>query len=213
FIDDDNKVLLSNAASGFKSVVPICILTQYYINGGNYITIKDKQRVEELKKLIEHFYSGQDDVIKNINGNINSIISNRNCNIFLEEPEANIFPETQFQLVKWLIASLENGHNNTLSIATHSPYILTVLNNLIYAAKVGKKFPEKINKIISKKMWLPTENVAAYYLNDGTAMNIVDDELGEIDPELIDRISQVINHEYGTIRNIEYERDERRRTA
>lgn len=44
--------------------------------------------------------------------------------IFLEEPEANLFPPTQANLVEWLI-SLSKGEDPTnFFIATHSPYIL-----------------------------------------------------------------------------------------
>ena len=53
-------------------------------------------------------------------------------------------------------------------------------------------------------MWLSSSNVSAYYINEGTVLNIVDSELGEIDPELIDKISQTINSEYNQMRNIEY---------
>lgn len=43
--------------------------------------------------------------------------------IFLEEPEDNLFPPTQCQLVDWLLESIRK-HNDILFIATHSPYIL-----------------------------------------------------------------------------------------
>jgi predicted ATPase len=43
--------------------------------------------------------------------------------IFLEEPEANLFPPTQCQFVKWLLQSIEE-HKDVIFIATHSPYVL-----------------------------------------------------------------------------------------
>ena len=45
------------------------------------------------------------------------------CDIFLEEPEQNLFPPTQGVLIQYLMALTEE-RNNRLFIATHSPYIL-----------------------------------------------------------------------------------------
>ena len=46
------------------------------------------------------------------------------CDIFLEEPEANLFPPTQSCLVEWLLDMTKGEQPNNLFIATHSPYIL-----------------------------------------------------------------------------------------
>ena len=48
--------------------------------------------------------------------------------IFLEEPESNLFPPTQFQLMDWILElSQDRVHKNTFFIATHSPYVLNYL--------------------------------------------------------------------------------------
>ena len=46
------------------------------------------------------------------------------CDIFLEEPEANLFPPTQSRLVEWLLDMTKEEQPSNLFIATHSPYIL-----------------------------------------------------------------------------------------
>lgn len=46
------------------------------------------------------------------------------CDIFLEEPEANLFPPTQSNLVEWLLDMTKGEQPNNLFVATHSPYIL-----------------------------------------------------------------------------------------
>ena len=50
---------------------------------------------------------------------------NQYCNIFLEEPEENLFPPTQTRLVEWLLEMSQGDHGSNLFIATHSPYIVT----------------------------------------------------------------------------------------
>ena len=52
---------------------------------------------------------------------------NHFCDIFLEEPEENLFPPTQAQLINWLLDITEATRPSNLFIATHSPYILTSL--------------------------------------------------------------------------------------
>jgi predicted ATPase len=49
------------------------------------------------------------------------------CEIFLEEPEENLFPPTQQILMKSLLRFVSSEKGNTLFISTHSPYILDVL--------------------------------------------------------------------------------------
>ena len=46
------------------------------------------------------------------------------CEVFLEEPENNLFPPTQSRLVDWLLNLTEGEHANSFFIATHSPYVL-----------------------------------------------------------------------------------------
>ena len=47
------------------------------------------------------------------------------CEVFLEEPEENLFPPTQQILMRTLLNQTREG--NTLFISTHSPYILDIL--------------------------------------------------------------------------------------
>ena len=49
------------------------------------------------------------------------------CEVFLEEPEQNLFPPTQQLLMRKLLRLFDSNKNNMLFISTHSPYILDVL--------------------------------------------------------------------------------------
>ena len=81
--------------------------------------------------------------------------------------------------------------------AAGGPYTLTVINNLVYAAKVGASHPEQVNSIVKKELWLSSDKVSAYLLNqNGRASDIIDPDLGEIKAELIDGVSNVINQQY-----------------
>lgn len=47
--------------------------------------------------------------------------------VFLEEPEENLFPPTQQILMKTLLKQIKGQEGNTLFVSTHSPYILDIL--------------------------------------------------------------------------------------
>lgn len=63
--------------------------------------------------------------IQKIEDVISQYIVTDHCDIFLEEPEANLFPPTQSNVVEWLLAMTTGKQSNNLFVATHSPYILT----------------------------------------------------------------------------------------
>ena len=56
-----------------------------------------------------------------------NISRTNHCEVFLEEPEENLFPPTQQVLMRVLLNQNKRQEGNTLFISTHSPYILDIL--------------------------------------------------------------------------------------
>ncbi len=126
--------------------------------------------------------------------------------LIIEEPELNCFPTLQNKLIKYIIYCLANSDKKfpqrTL-ITTHSPYILTSLNNLMYAYEVGQTNKVEANKIIDKKYWVNPTGVGAYrLLIDGTCEDIVSENL--IKAEKIDEVSGFLNEQFDKLLNIEF---------
>jgi len=122
----------------------------------------------------------------------------------LEEPELNLFPKTQRDLINYLIGKIYTL-NDYMFFTTHSPYILSSLNNLLYAFKIGQTNTYEVNTIIDKKYWVNPSDVSAYLLNDkGEAEDLMDLELQQIAVERIDEISQTINEEYDKLSDIKW---------
>lgn len=121
---------------------------------------------------------------------------------FIEEPELNLFPVAQKELVNYLVEnSVSFGH--TVLLTTHSPYILTSLNNLMYAYQIGKDHKNEVEKIIEKKYWINPTDVSAYMLlPNGKCENIIDSD-GLIQAEKIDDVSRALNNEFDLLQNIE----------
>lgn len=121
----------------------------------------------------------------------------------IEEPELNLFPTAQYKLVKFFADNL--SFHKEILLTTHSPYILTSLNNLMYAYTVGQNNKQEVNKIIEEKYWVNPSEVSAYQLlTNGTAIDILDKEEGMIESERIDEVSKELNEEFDKLMNIEF---------
>ena len=63
----------------------------------------------------------------------------QHSDIFLEEPEENLFPKTQAEVIFHLLQEIfSSERENSLYLATHSPYVLYALNNAILANIIKK---------------------------------------------------------------------------
>ncbi len=123
------------------------------------------------------------------------ILQNREVFIVFEEPEAHLYPEGQQEVVH-LISLLENALRNQVIITTHSPYILSSMNNLIYAHIIGQTKPDETRKILDELLWLDPDWVGAYFIDNGEAEDIIDLDNRLIKAEKIDSASRKINQVY-----------------
>lgn len=119
--------------------------------------------------------------------------------IFIEEPESNLFPEKQKRIAYYL-ASLQKMRNKPeLILSTHSPYILTSVNNLLYASELVKQdqsLKEKVTEIIDDKFLLDAENCSAYLIEGGVAKSIIDKETNLINADELDSVSGSIMQDF-----------------
>lgn len=76
---------------------------------------------------------------------------NTHTTFLIEEPELNLFPATQQKLMQYLVNNTIL-YKNHLLLTTHSPYVLTSLNNLMYAYRVGQLQNDEANRIIEKNI-------------------------------------------------------------
>jgi len=137
----------------------------------------------------------------------------RKRTFIVEEPEQNLFPVAQKNLVDFLTASvIQDGHQMLLT--THSPYILSAIENLMYANKLGHieggKYAKRVEAIVDKKYWIDQKDVNVYELKKGAENDIVLRDEPLIDKEYIDSVSDVINSGFDSLLAIDVEyRNER----
>lgn len=134
------------------------------------------------------------------------IMDKKYPSIYIEEPEAHLFPSSQKKIVQ-LIARVFNrlGPEIQFFITTHSPYILSSFNNLIQAGVLAKRKPKKreaINAIVPKEEQIQPEMVAAYSLNDGKAVSIMDEKSGLISRTILDAITNEITDDFRKLKTL-----------
>jgi predicted ATPase len=70
---------------------------------------------------------------------IERLLESKRTNFVVEEPELNLFPTTQRNLLNFLVACCNKRRKHSLTITTHSPYIINQLNLLLKAYDKDKK--------------------------------------------------------------------------
>ena len=99
----------------------------------------------------------------------------------IEEPEQNLFPETQCDLMYHILSSVNHGKNHRLVMTTHSPYILYALNNCMDGYSVSDKLPDNLKSTIkSASSFINPDDVSVWQIRDGRLESIKEgDSLGQ----------------------------------
>jgi predicted ATP-dependent endonuclease of OLD family len=127
--------------------------------------------------------------------------------VYIEEPEAHLFPSAQRNIVE-LIATVFNYRKEELQffITTHSPYVLTALNNLLQAGLLyeesSRDVQYQLENIVSRYKSLDVSDLSAYVLMDGECRSIVCPETGLIDAKVIDSVSDDLAIEFEQLLNL-----------
>jgi predicted ATPase len=131
--------------------------------------------------------------------------ADRQC--YIEEPEAHLFPTAQSSLIESLvIASSSTTVGSGLVLTTHSPYVLTKVNNLLKAGAISRKLSDSQRKtlesIVPRRAWLLAKNVRAYAIHEGKLISILESD-GLISAEYLDEVSGDLSREFGSLLDLE----------
>ena len=132
----------------------------------------------------------------------------RSTHLVIEEPEQNLYPTTQRDLMLMLISQLSaQAHCESVTITTHSPYVLSTLNVLMAASKLiqsKKQLPDGIDGIVLD-MLLDIDDYAAFSVNsDGSVCDIVDRDLHMISGNNLDGVSDWVDDNISRIYQVLY---------
>lgn len=191
---DGSKIQLMNASSGLQSLVPLYVLVKYFTewiyNNRESKSVSSKEKTAKLLDIIinriegEYKEKGFDHIFRNLERNkispetsevlgkatsyLAQFIKINGTNLFIEEPELNLFPTTQRDLLYNLMKFVKKYDKNQLFITTHSPYILYALNNCMMGYLVKGKMPEaEANEVLCRNAWINPELVSVWEIKDG----------------------------------------------
>jgi len=200
--------MLNRISSGFKNATEIEPLNIHYVNENGVGKVR-KSGEDNFYRLSTGAsgYQSATPIVLTVK-HYSSI--KRKRTFIVEEPEQNLFPVAQKKLVDFLTGAVNmDGHQVLLT--THSPYILSAIENLMYAHKMGTledgKYAERVEKIISRKYWINQKDVNVYALTKGTGKSLVLREDTMIDKEYIDSVSEKIIDEFDRLLEIDVEHE------
>jgi predicted ATPase len=95
---------------------------------------------------------------------------------FIEEPEQNLFPSTQRELIQHIVkACYADDRAHELFLTTHSPYVLFTINNCILASKLDPKTPE-LTAVDAMQAPVKADEVGLWSIKDGELENLQDED-------------------------------------
>lgn len=130
--------------------------------------------------------------------------------VYIEEPEAHLFPAAQSILIQFLTRLIWANSNRRMIITTHSPYLLAKINNFLkagqLAAILSKTRQQALEKIIARPYWLSPGTVKAYAIIDHNLFDLIEED-GLIDGDYLDNVSGDIAVEFNRILEFEVENE------
>ena len=207
----DYKVRLINASSGIQSSLPMCIVSEYLsskISDKEEVKLskeeKDKleKRVAEIMQNEEYSDSIKDMMIRQLSyaNRYNQLIN------IVEEPELNLFPRSQMEVLFSLIYNNASAEENMLVFTTHSPYSLAIINTMIMGAKAYTNATEEqrgqIEAILPVKYQINENEIAAYRLSSSDecyCQSVINEKTGLVSKNELDSASDEIMRVFNSL--------------
>ena len=165
----------------------------YYVDEeGGKIKLEDGKYVK-----INYSSSGQQESVWIVLSIFLILLDKVKAIVFIEEPEAHLFPIGQKDITE-LILLTYFYENTNFFITTHSPYILTTLNNALYSHQLGEK-GRSIYELQIDANKLTTNKV-----RNGSITDIIDKETNLVCAEEIDNCSSDICEIFDKLEGVEF---------
>lgn len=199
-LSSEQKVQLIKASSTLKEVTAklnAFIKEQEKVSetGGFTIKIEGEKDNPILEAILKHDPSVQDLVDSS-----QKEFFYKRSDIYIEEPEQNLFPDAQQMFVYWLMRQLKDSpKQHSAFVTTHSPFVLFSLNNCILGSLAGSKLSEEERTVCpSCNSWINPKQVTVYEIHDGE-LRLIQESSGLLTQNYLNRAYGKINAEFLTI--------------
>lgn len=216
------EISLYDASSGAQSAVPLVISSKFYSDTyfdvyDKEISFESKSRMNELmenlisinfsdengksgiEKFIKSKISSGDDSFKEKEAAVNKAFIKlaipHSTTFVIEELEQNLYPKTQKELLFNLFSNFNNEHKSNALLTTHSPYVLSVINILMFAGMIKQKLTDKkefseLYSLVPEQSIISHDEIEVYSVSNGTCTSIKDIETGLISMNELDSVSE-----------------------
>lgn len=143
--------------------------------------------------FLQNASSGQQESIRILQDLFLILLNKESVFRVIEEPEAHLYPLSQKKLIE-LIALVLTETRSEIMVTTHSPYVLSIFNNLLFASKIEHKDFYLDSKDFKAYTLLSREQAVA---NDNKSfISILNEETGLIAENFLDDISIELGDEF-----------------
>lgn len=227
-LTNTGTVDILNSSSGIQSVAPISLVTRYltktvtsdFAKNIKRLSLNERKAIKDwlgrmsdnksemtLYYLDKIFYGQKVDenIEKRIEVLIHFFFNTRFINI-VEEPEQNLYPESQGKVLYELLECLNSNKDNQLIVTTHSPYILSYLTLSAKAAELfNKGVPaNEIEKIVPEKSAVDGKKITIYETKeDGSITKLSPYENLPSDENLLNKAMAEGNEKFSKLLDLE----------
>lgn len=190
--EDGTETPAFYASSGMQSVMPMDVMANYITESvGNNALLSMHERNE---------------INKTDNGHSYRRLEYQSAQLFIEEPEQNLYPESQklvvLSLVRSLKKALENGSEQSMAVVTtHSPYVMSVVNVLLAASIAEEKGLKQ--SVVADDCILSSKSISGFYIDEnGFFQNIMDSEIPMLSGNDLDSVSEWVDESISKLNEI-----------
>ena len=191
--DSGEKTRLEFASSGLQSIVPLLLVSDYLegkvlsddkLTERTVVSARDELMCREvLKGAKAELATGKIDdltystVLKHLYEPNHGLVS------VIEEPEQNLYPETQCDVVNKLLALANSASSNQIVISTHSPYVVNDIVTAQMAAEIlaQSNSPEtkrSVDEVYPVESAMSQSDMALYELSEKGIITLLETEGG-----------------------------------
>lgn len=221
-IKNNTNPQMNNILQFFKNHAEYILKGKYdNIGGSEKIIYKNSNNKANNKGVpLNIASSGQQEAIRIIQDLFYVLYENQKSFRIIEEPEAHLFPKAQKKIIE-LMVLVANKTQSQFIITTHSPYILSILNNLLMYSVVSENNTNAINSIkqhfgtsnldtnSDERVNIQVNEIQAYAVNPQTDVychSIIDQETGLIGENYLDTITEELNNDFDVLYNLNFQK-------
>ncbi|SFN19527.1 Predicted ATPase [Chitinophaga sp. YR627] len=180
--DNDYIIKLNEASSGFQSLVPLYLVADYLsrsVKGDSesHEPMNDEER-QQFKIDFEEIWNNRALTNEQKRIAVSALSTRFNKTAFInivEEPEQNLFPSSQWEMLQSLLKCNNMNADNKLIVTSHSPYVINYLNIAIQGDELLQKIREakkedillpELFKVIPQTALVSANDVVVYELDE-----------------------------------------------